>query len=111
MESYLYHQGQSLVRRFDANSYLYLSRAMDLYDMSEGYTCLQEALSRIQSQALFVGIRSDFLFPAARVRWLAEQMRQVGGSATYWELDSPDGHDAFLKEWEQMARALSSVLE
>jgi homoserine O-acetyltransferase len=110
VESYLYHQGESLVRRFDANSYLYLSRAMDLYDVSAGYASLEAALSRIQSQALFIGIRSDFLFPAARVRLLAEQTRQAGARATYLELDSPHGHDAFLKEWEQMTEALYSIL-
>ncbi|HEY0756076.1 MAG TPA: homoserine O-acetyltransferase [Ktedonobacteraceae bacterium] len=111
VESYLYHQGQALVRRFDANSYLYLSRAMDLYDVSAGYSSLEAALRRIQCQALFVGIRSDFLFPAARVRLLAEQLRQSGGYATYFELDSADGHDAFLKEWEQMTTALYSILD
>ncbi len=107
VENYLYYQGELLVRRFDANSYLYISRAMDLYDVSEGYPSLEAALSRIRSKALFVGIRSDFLFPAARVRWLAEQVRSLGGDATYVELDSPHGHDAFLKEWEQMTAALN----
>jgi homoserine O-acetyltransferase/O-succinyltransferase len=107
VENYLYYQGESLVQRFDANSYLYISRAMDLYDVSEGYPSLEAALSRIQSKALFIGIRSDFLFPAQRVRWLAEQVRSLGGDATYVELDSPHGHDAFLKEWKQMTDALS----
>lgn len=106
VENYLYYQGESLVRRFDANSYLYISRAMDLFDVSEGYSSLEAALRRIRSKALFIGIRSDFLFPAARVRWLAEQVRSLGGDATYLELDSPHGHDAFLKEWQQMTDAL-----
>ena len=111
VESYLYHQSETLVRRFDANSYLYLSRAMDLYDVSNGYASLKAALRRIQSQALFIGIRSDFLFPAARVRQLAEQVSSTGGRATYIELDSPHGHDAFLKEWHQMAAALDYIKE
>lgn len=111
VENYLYHQGEALVRRFDANSYLYLSRAMDLYDVSAGYPSPEAALRRIQSQALFIGIRSDFLFPAARVRQLAEQVSQVGGRAAYVELDSPHGHDAFLKEWEQMVAALDCIKE
>ncbi len=111
VESYLYYQGQSLVRRFDANSYLYISRAMDLYDVSEGYPSLEAALRRLRSRALFIGIRSDFLFPAARVRWLADQVRSCGGDATYVELDSPHGHDAFLKEWEQMTSALDLIKE
>ncbi|GAC1347164.1 MAG: homoserine O-acetyltransferase [Ktedonobacteraceae bacterium] len=107
VESYLYYQGQSLVRRFDANSYLYISRAMDLYDVSEGYPSLEAALRRIRSKALSIGIRSDFLFPAAHVRKLADQVRSLGGDSTYVELDSPHGHDAFLKEWEQMTNALT----
>ena len=109
VESYLYYQGSSLVRRFDANSYLYISRAMDLYDVSEGYPSLEAALRRLRSKALFVGIRSDFLFPAARVRQLAEQIRTLGGDAAYVELDSPHGHDAFLKEWQQMTEALNTL--
>ena len=107
VENYLFYQGNALVRRFDANSYLYISRAMDLYDVSEGYPSPEAALSRIRSKSLFIGIRSDFLFPAARVRWLAEQVRLLGGDATYVELDSPHGHDAFLKEWQQMTDALT----
>jgi homoserine O-acetyltransferase len=106
VESYLYYQGEALVRRFDANSYLYISRAMDLYDVSEGYPSLEAALRRIQSKVLFIGIRSDFLFPASRVRLLADQVRALGGNALYTELDSPYGHDAFLKEWDQMTAAL-----
>lgn len=107
VEGYLYYQGASLVRRFDANSYLYISRAMDLYDVSEGYPSLEAALQRLSSNALFIGIRSDFLFPATYVHWLSERVRTLGGRATYVELDSPHGHDAFLKEWKQMAAALS----
>lgn len=106
VESYLYYQGESLVQRFDANSYLYISRAMDLFDVSEGYPSLEAALRRLRSKCLFIGIRSDFLFPAARVRWLADQVRALGGNATYVELDSPHGHDAFLKEWAMMTDAL-----
>ncbi|GCE25674.1 homoserine O-acetyltransferase [Dictyobacter alpinus] len=106
VENYLYYQGDQLARRFDANSYLYISRAMDLYDVSEGYASLEEALGRIRSQMIFVGIRSDFLFPASHVRWLADKVQMVGGNARYVELDSPHGHDAFLKEWDQLTEAL-----
>ncbi|HEU0001427.1 MAG TPA: homoserine O-acetyltransferase [Ktedonobacteraceae bacterium] len=111
VEGYLFYQGNALVKRFDANSYLYISRAMDLYDVSEGYASLEAALRRVRSKALFIGIRSDFLFPAARVKWLSEQVSAVGGDATYVELDSPHGHDAFLKEWEQMNAALNVIKE
>ncbi|MGZ3630242.1 MAG: homoserine O-acetyltransferase MetX [Ktedonobacteraceae bacterium] len=111
VEGYLYYQGHSLVKRFDANSYLYISRSMDLYDVSEGFPSIEDALSRLCSKALFIGIRSDFLFPAARVRWLADQARAAGSNAIYAELDSPHGHDAFLKEWKQMTDALNLIKE
>ena len=111
VEGYLYYQGESLVKRFDANSYLYISRAMDLYDVSEEYPSIEDALSRLRCKALFIGIRSDFLFPAARVRWLADQARAAGSDAIYAELDSPHGHDAFLKEWKQMTATLNLIKE
>jgi len=111
VEDYLYYQGEALVRRFDANSYLYISRAMDLYNVSDGYPSVEAALRRIRSKALFIGVRSDFLFPAVHVRWLADKVRSLGGDATYVELDSPHGHDAFLKEWKQMTDALDLVKE
>lgn len=109
VENYLYYQGAQLARRFDANSYLYISRAMDLYDVSEGYSSLDAALRRIRSKALFVGVRSDILFPAVHIHTLADKVRATGGDAIYVELDSPHGHDAFLKEWHQMAEALRQI--
>jgi len=109
IENYLYYQGDKLSHRFDANSYLYISRAMDLYDVSEGYPSLDVALQRIQGKALFIGVRSDFLFPAAQVRWLADRVQSVGGDARYVELDSPHGHDAFLKEWALLNNALRLI--
>jgi homoserine O-acetyltransferase len=111
VESYLYYQGEQLIRRFDANSYLYISRAMDLYDVSEGYPSIEVALRRIRSKVLFIGIRSDILFPAVYVHWLADKVHSLGGDAAYLELDSPHGHDAFLKEWEQMTDALNQIVK
>jgi homoserine O-acetyltransferase/O-succinyltransferase len=109
VENYLYYQGAQLARRFDANSYLYISRAMDLYDVSDGYRSLNAALRRIRSKALCIGVRSDILFPARQIRWLADKLRAIGGNGNYVELDSPHGHDAFLKEWHQMAEALQQI--
>lgn len=111
VESYLHYQGRDLVRRFDANSYLYLTRAMDLYDVAAGYRSEQEALSRMESEVLFVGISSDWLFPAAEVRALAERARRAGARAHYVEIDSPNGHDAFLKDWDAMEAVFRDFLE
>lgn len=106
IENYLYHQGNLFTQRFDANSYLYLTRAMDLYTLEQRFSSLDEAICHLRSKALFIGIDLDFLFPAARVHWLAEKICHLGGDAQYIELRSPHGHDAFLKEWGQMADAL-----
>jgi len=111
IESYLHYQGRDLVGRFDANSYLYLSRAMDLYDVALGYESEEEAYSRIEAEVLFVGISSDWLFPAPEVKASAEKAREAGADARYVEIDSLSGHDAFLKDWDELEAALRPFLE
>src|ERR671917_46108 len=106
IESYLHYQGRDLTGRFDANSYLYLSKAMDLYDVASGYRTDEEAYSRIQAEVLFVGITSDWLFPAAEVIETAERARNAGARADYAEIDTLSGHDAFLKDWKELTEAI-----
>ena len=106
VESYLHYQGRDLVGRFDANSYLYLSRAMDLYDVATGYDAEEEAYRRITADLLFVGITSDWLFPANEVRETAERARRAGADARYAEIDTLSGHDAFLKDWPELEAAI-----
>ncbi len=110
IESYLHYQGRELTGRFDANSYLYLSRAMDLYDVAGGYESAEEAYSRIEAQVLFVGITSDWLFPPDEVRAAAERVRQAGANARYVEIDTLSGHDAFLKDWTQLTEAIEPFI-
>ncbi|MDQ3045027.1 MAG: homoserine O-acetyltransferase, partial [Chloroflexota bacterium] len=105
-----HYQGAALVRRFDANSYLYLTRAMDLYDVGRNGGATHW-LSQIAAPVLLVGVRSDWLFPPDEVRGLATALRDLGKDATYVELDSPHGHDAFLKEWDQLTPPISAFLE
>ena len=107
IESYLHYQGRDLVNRFDANTYLYLSRAMDLYDVAAGYESEEEAYGRIEAEVLFVGITSDWLFPAREVRETAEKAREAGARAGYAEIDTLSGHDAFLKDWLELKAALT----
>jgi homoserine O-acetyltransferase/O-succinyltransferase len=111
VESYLHYQGKDLVSRFDANSYLYLSRAMDIYDVAAGYESEEEAYTRIQADVLFVGISSDWLFPPGEVRATAERARGAGSRARYVEIDSLSGHDSFLKDWAQLGEAVGPFLE
>ena len=106
IESYLHYQGRELTGRFDANSYLYLSRAMDLYDVAHGYESEIEAYSRIQAEVLFVGITSDWLFPATEVRDSVQSARSAGANVHYAEIDTLSGHDAFLKDWKELTEAI-----
>ncbi len=96
VESYLYHQGDALVKRFDANSYLYLSKAMDLHDVSRGHSSYWEALNRIRAKLLIIGIRSDLLFPTYQQKEIVDICEELGKDVSYYEMDSPWGHDAFL---------------
>jgi homoserine O-acetyltransferase len=111
IESYLHYQGRDLTGRFDANSYLYLTRAMDLYDVGAGYASHEEAYERIEAELLLVGISSDWLFPAAEVRGAAELARRAGAEVCYEEIQSLSGHDAFLKDWNELRAAVGPFLE
>ena len=111
IESYLHYQGRELTNRFDANSYLYLSRAMDLYDVGSGYGSEEEAYSRIDAEVHFVGITSDWLFPAAEVRAAAQKAKKAGARASYAEIDTLSGHDAFLKDWKELQEAIQPFID
>ena len=110
VETYLHHQADKLVRRFDANTYLYLSSAMDRYDAARAYGSDQAAFARIRGDVLAVGISSDWLYSAEQVRALVAGIRAVGGRAEYAEITSDDGHDAFLTEWDQMDAVLRAAV-
>jgi homoserine O-acetyltransferase/O-succinyltransferase len=109
VEGYIHYHGAALVRRFDANSHLYLTRAMDLYDVArDGGE--SHWIDKIAAPMLLVGIRSDWLFPPDVICEFTARVVGAGKDARYAELDSPHGHDAFLKEWEQLTGAISPFL-
>ncbi|GFN23503.1 MAG: homoserine O-acetyltransferase [Thermoanaerobacteraceae bacterium] len=110
VENYLHYQGRKLVERFDANCYLYLTKAMDLHDVGRGFNSYEEALARIKCPCLAIGISSDILFPTYQVKEIAEIINQGGGRAFYWELNSPYGHDAFLIEFAKLGAMLREFL-
>ncbi|MGD0787978.1 MAG: homoserine O-acetyltransferase [Terracidiphilus sp.] len=103
---YLDLQGQRFIDRFDANAYLALLRTMDTWDPMRGFSSAEEAFSRIRARLSFVGISSDWLFPAEAVRRLADAIRAVGVQADYREMISDHGHDAFLAEQAELVRLL-----
>jgi homoserine O-acetyltransferase len=111
---YLDYQGSIFTPRFDANSYLVLSKAMDTFDLYHGdssLASLEAALGRIRARLLLVGISSDWLFPASDVRALARVAKAAGVEAHYEELDSPHGHDGFLAEGAQLRSIIKAHLE
>jgi len=112
IESYLSYQGQSFVNRFDANSYLYVTRAMDYYDAGErwGGGDLKAACSRITSEVMVMSFSSDWLYTPAGCREFAYAIAANGRPVTYVDVPSAYGHDAFLVEHEQVSRLLAAFL-
>ena len=110
VERYLEYHGDKLVRRFDANSYLLLTKAMDLHDLGRGRGGAEGALARYcRRRCSPWACRSDVLYPSYQSREIVELARAAGASAEYVEIDSPHGHDAFLIEADQVAEARRQV--
>lgn len=107
---YLDHQGRTFTRRFDANSYLILSKAMDTFDLARGYASEEAALRRIRARVLLVGITSDWLFPPGEVRALARRMSAASVNTRYEELTSSHGHDGFLADADLLAPLVHEAL-
>jgi homoserine O-acetyltransferase len=103
---YLDHQGQRFIERFDANAYLAILRAMDTWDPLRGFASAEEAFGRIRARLSFIGISSDWLFPAGDVHQFAEAIRKAGAQADYREMTTAHGHDAFLAEQAELVRLL-----
>ena len=103
---YLDHQGERFNDRFDANSYLAILRTMDTWDPLHGCSSPAEAFGRIRARLCFVGISSDWLFPAQEVSDFVNTIRKAGVHADYREMTSNHGHDAFLAEQAELLRLL-----
>ena len=111
VESYLSYQGSQFIDRFDANSYLYITRAMDYYDAAErAGGDLVKACADVKADMLLVGFSSDWLYPPGEVRELALALAQNDRSVNYVEIESGYGHDAFLVETEKVGRLLKAFL-
>ena len=111
IESYLHHQGKRFVERFDANSYLYLTKAMDYFNLDESYGSLPAALGRTNARFLVFSYTTDWLFPSVQSRELVHALIDSKRDVSYLEFDSPYGHDAFLLELDKLTEVVSPFLE
>ena len=111
VESYLRHQGMTFVDRFDANSYLYLSRAMDYFDMAADHGgVLSDAFKGSKTRFCVVSFTSDWHFPTEESRALVHALNASGASVSFVEIETDKGHDAFLLDEPVMQSALAGFL-
>lgn len=110
IENYLEYQGNSLARRFDANSYLYLLRALDYYNLSEACKSYEDALSQIRAKVMVVGVSSDILYPPYQQEELVEAICGSGADAQYALLESPHGHDGFLIDFHLLRPVINDFI-
>ena len=110
VESYLEYKGGSFVDRFDANTYLYLSKAIDYFDLGGKYGSLEEAFSNTRSKFLVVSFTSDWLYPSYQSKEIVVALMRRRKDVSYTELDCPYGHDSFLLETERQRPLVSSFL-
>jgi homoserine O-acetyltransferase len=111
VESYLHHQGQSFVGRFDANSYLYLGRVMDYFDPFEDPAHVQRQLAKGLASFLVISFDSDWRFSTEHSKLLAAELRGAGAPVTFREISAPDGHDSFLFAAPEYHRTVAGFLD
>ena len=110
VESYLRYQGESFINRFDANTYLYFTRALGYFDLAHSYGSLDKAFQDLKCKALSVGFTSDWLFPPEQNREIVLAMLRQGVQASYTQLDLDLGHDSFLVESDELFNLVRDFL-
>ncbi|MFC2141315.1 homoserine O-acetyltransferase [Acidobacteriota bacterium] len=112
VESYLHYQGKKFVERFDANSYLYLTKASDYFDPGEqrGGGSLVKAFSQATAKFLVISFSSDWLYPTAQSKEMVQAMKKAGLDVSFCEIETDFGHDSFLLAHEQLTKLISGFL-
>ncbi len=110
VESYLHYQGFKFTERFDANSYLYITKALDYFDISDGFGSIEAALRGVQAAFLVVSFSSDWLYTAAQARELVDPLERLGREVEYHHVEASFGHDSFLVEVDTMTELVSRFL-
>ncbi len=111
VESYLRYKGKTFVERFDANSLLYITKALDYFDLVGDRPALTDAFRNCRALFMLIAFSSDWLYPPHQMKDIAQAIRRSGGDATYCELSGIYGHDSFLVEHEAQAPLLTSFLQ
>ena len=111
VESYLNYQGTRFTERFDANSYIYITKAMDYFDIRRTYGPLKDALAATTARFLVVSYSSDWLFPKSQSQEIVRAMIAGDRDVSFVEIDSPHGHDAFLIDTDRLTRITSAFLD
>ena len=111
VESYLRHQGASFVERFDANSYLYITRAMDYFDLAADHGgVLANAFKGTSTRFCIVSFTSDWLFPTSESKKIVHALNAAGANVSFVEFETDRGHDAFLLEVPEMFQTLRGFI-
>jgi len=111
VETYLDYQGSRFVDRFDANTYLYFSKAMDYYDLEQPYGSLEKTFERSRCRFLVLSFSSDWLFPPRQSRELVDALIRTGKEVSYCNIECPFGHDSFLLETNTQGGVIRSFLQ
>jgi homoserine O-acetyltransferase len=110
VEHYLRHQGDRFVERFDANALLYITHAIDHFDMSEGFADLERAAAATRARFLLLAFSSDWLYPPSDLARIAARLEASGKSVMYRCIEDDRGHDAFLLNDDEQARLIGRFL-
>ena len=110
IESYLKHQGFSFVERFDANSYLYITKAMDYFDLSSGNRDLFSKFNNSKVRFCFFTFSSDWLFPTSETKTIIKSLNSCGANVSFVEVKTDKGHDAFLLKEVEFHKTLKGFL-
>jgi homoserine O-acetyltransferase len=110
VESYLNHQGEAFVQRFDANSYLYITKAMDYFDLTGKYGSLANAFKDVYSRFLVIAYSTDWLYPTYQSKEIVQSLMNLDKAVTFCEIQSRHGHDSFLLEVDALTRIIGSFL-
>ncbi|MFA5879620.1 MAG: homoserine O-acetyltransferase [Candidatus Margulisiibacteriota bacterium] len=110
VESYLKYQGDKFVDRFDANSYLYITKAIGYFDLEKKYGSLEKAFEKVMAKFLIIAFKSDWLYPPQDSKKIVNAFLKLNKEVSYFESDSPYGHDAFLLPDAELTEVITSFI-